>query len=296
MSMHDLLFVGQLCHDEDIRSDGTRHVSVGGAAGYGVIAAAVTTDKVGALIKLASADERDLDYMRQRGVTVHVLPSPVTTRVAISHPTGKVDERRIVTLAFAGQFVVEETAAVPTAHHVHLAGCNDHDFTLAFMETIKARGCRVSTDMQSFVRRNDRSRGEMTFADDPDKQRVAAMMDALKLDVLEARLLTGTADLEAASAIVAGWGCPEVLITREDGVHARVNGACYFERFTHRRLTGRTGRGDTTFGAYLARRLTHGPSDSLKFAAALVSLKMEGQGPFNGTLQDVLTRMELWHE
>jgi sugar/nucleoside kinase (ribokinase family) len=54
---------------------------------------------------------------------------------------------------------------------------------------------------------------------------------------------------------------------------------------------GRTGRGDTTFAAYLARRNDHGVSESLKFAAALVSIKMETPGPFQGSLADVLARM-----
>jgi len=38
-------------------------------------------------------------------------------------------------------------------------------------------------------------------------------------------------------------------------------------------------------------RLEQGPAESLKFAAALVSIKMESPGPFNGTLEDVLARM-----
>jgi sugar/nucleoside kinase (ribokinase family) len=289
--MYDVLFIGQLCYDEDLRSDGTRHESIGGAAGYGAIAAAVTTENVGALIKLAPEDEKDLDYMRESGVSMHTLPAPVTTRVEVSHPTGKVDERKIVTLAFAGKFIEEEAAKIPPAKHVHLAGCNDHDFTMEFMEAVKAHGSTLSVDMQCFVRRNDPDLGEMIFTDDPDKEKVVALMDKIKLDVLEARMLTGTDDLEAASAIIAGWGCPEVVITREDGVHARVTGECHFEKFSNKRLTGRTGRGDTTFGAYLGRRVDHDPAESLKFAAALVSLKMEGIGPFSGTLDDVLERM-----
>ena len=41
----------------------------------------------------------------------------------------------------------------------------------------------------------------------------------------------------------------------------------------------------------MARRLAHPPAEALKFAAALVSLKMETPGPFAGTLKDVLERM-----
>jgi hypothetical protein len=42
----------------------------------------------------------------------------------------------------------------------------------------------------------------------------------------------------------------------------------------------------------MAWRLKHGPAESLKFASALVSIKMESKGPFAGTLEDVLSRMK----
>jgi sugar/nucleoside kinase (ribokinase family) len=42
----------------------------------------------------------------------------------------------------------------------------------------------------------------------------------------------------------------------------------------------------------MVRRLDHEPAEALKFAAALVSIKMETPGPFQGTLQDVLERMK----
>ncbi|HBM76258.1 MAG TPA: carbohydrate kinase, partial [Clostridiaceae bacterium] len=45
------------------------------------------------------------------------------------------------------------------------------------------------------------------------------------------------------------------------------------------------------FAAYLTRRLDHDVADSVKFAAALVSIKMETPGYFNGKLEDVLLRM-----
>ncbi len=50
-----------------------------------------------------------------------------------------------------------------------------------------------------------------------------------------------------------------------------------------RNLSGRTGRGDTTFGSYLAKRMM-GVSIRMRsaFATAAVSLKMETPGPLPG--------------
>jgi sugar/nucleoside kinase (ribokinase family) len=120
-------------------------------------------------------------------------------------------------------------------------------------------------------------------------------MDRVKLDVVEARVLTGTDDLEKAALIVESWGCPEIMITNSKGVLARVNGVTYYEKFSNNSVIGRTGRGDTTFAAYLTWRLEHDVAESLKFAAALVSVKMETYGPFQGTLEDVFTRIKEKH-
>jgi sugar/nucleoside kinase (ribokinase family) len=62
--------------------------------------------------------------------------------------------------------------------------------------------------------------------------------------------------------------------------------------FNPNNLSGRTGRGDTCFISYVAWRLTHGIEESLRYAAALTSLKMEKPSPFLGTQEEVLERMK----
>ena len=55
-----------------------------------------------------------------------------------------------------------------------------------------------------------------------------------------------------------------------------------------RNLSGRTGRGDTVFGAYLAQRVQNIPiPDALLFATAAVSLKMESPGPLRASTAEV---------
>jgi len=108
---------------------------------------------------------------------------------------------------------------------------------------------------------------------------------------MEANVLTGTDDLAQAARIIEAWGCHEVVITQADGVLARVGGRTFYEKFSNRSTVGRTGRGDTTFAAYLARRMDHDAPEALKFAAAMASIKMETPGPFVGTLDEVLARM-----
>jgi sugar/nucleoside kinase (ribokinase family) len=144
--------------------------------------------------------------------------------------------------------------------------------------------------MQNFVRQVDSQSRVVSFRDAPEKRRIVSLLDRAKLDVVEAKVLTGEDNLEAAARQVASWGCPEVVITRADGVLALAKGEVLFERFTNRNVSGRTGRGDTTFAGYMAWRLEHPAREALAFAAALVSIKMETPGPFAGTLADVLAR------
>jgi sugar/nucleoside kinase (ribokinase family) len=53
------------------------------------------------------------------------------------------------------------------------------------------------------------------------------------------------------------------------------------------RLDGRSGRGDTCIGTYMARRLSVAPREAGIWAAAVTSLKMENPGPFNRSIGEV---------
>jgi sugar/nucleoside kinase (ribokinase family) len=117
------------------------------------------------------------------------------------------------------------------------------------------------------------------------------LADIVKLDVVEAEVLTGTRNMEEAAERVGEWGASETVVTCSDGALARHEGKVYFKKFSNRSSHGRTGRGDTTMGAYLARRIDYPVYESLKFAVALASVKMESPGPFRGSIEDVIARM-----
>jgi sugar/nucleoside kinase (ribokinase family) len=280
-----------MCFDEIVPFEGLPRVAPGSAVLCGALAAARIGTKVAVVTRMAPKDESILDPMRQSGIEVDVIPTEVTTYMKVVHPSADVDNREMFQLANAGLFA---TSDIPNldAKQVHLAGITDQEFDLELVRGIKARGYRLSADMQSFVRQVDPVTRSISYGDVPQKAEFARLLDMVKLDVVEAKVLTGTDDLERAAITFEEWGSPETLITRADGVLARVNGKTLWEPFSNRSVVGRTGRGDTTFAAYMARRLDHDPAESLRFAAALVSLKMEKAGPFDGTLADVLERMD----
>ncbi len=287
---YDIVFIGHMCFDEVLPYRGPQRVAPGSAVLCGALAAARVGGNVAVVTRLAPQDQYILGALWQNNVAVRAIPSAETTYMRVLHSTPNVDEREIYQLANAGFFSLDDLPPL-AARRVHLAGVTDQEFELDFIRGLKEKGYRLSADMQSFVRQVEADTGRIELRDVPAKQEIVRQLDMVKLDGVEAKVLTGTDDLEQAARIVESWGCPEVVITRSDGVLALVGGTRYYEKFTNRNVVGRTGRGDTTFAAYLVRRPDHDPGESLKFAAALVSIKMETPGPFAGTLDEVLARM-----
>ena len=290
MKEFDITFVGHMCFDEITPYGGRTLVAPGSAVLCGAVAAARIGQKVAVVTRMALADEGMLKPFEELGIETFTVSAPETTYSVVIHPSENVDERILKLKRSSGYFALGDMPAIAT-RNLHLAGISDQEFTLDFMRGLKGHGYNTSADMQSFVRQVDPVSRDIHFKDVPQKREIAALMSKIKLDVVEAKVLTGTDDLEEAAKQFESWGCPETVITRADGVLARFRGKTYFEKFTNRSTVGRTGRGDTTFAAYLARRNDHDVPESLKFAAALVSIKMETPGPFQGTLNDVLARM-----
>ncbi len=291
---YDITFVGHMCYDEIIPFGGKPHFAPGSAVLCGAMVAARLGKEVAAVVKMARKDENILQPLKDVGVDTYLIPSAETTYSRVLHESENVDERKLTLVKSAGLISINDVPSLNSTC-VHLAGISDTEFDMPLMKGLKSRGYSLSADMQNFVRHVTPVTHDIQFSDVANKKEIAAMMDKLKLDVVEARILTGTEDLEKAAIIVESWGCPETLITHSQGVLARVKGVTYYEKFSNNNSSGRTGRGDTTFAAYLSWRLAHDPGESLKFAAALVSIKMETPGPFKGTLQDVERRLREKH-
>ena len=292
---YDLVFAGNIAFDEIHPFGGETHTLFGSAVYFAAMAAAWSDKKIAMAARMAEQDMHLLDLIRKTGVAVHISVSAETTRHRAIHLSANVDEREVLQLASAGHFTMADLPTMePTL--VHLASVTDADFTVDFIRELRKHGFSCAVDMQGFVRQVDGRAGRVSYADVAAKQEIARMAGSIKLDVLEALYLTGTADQERAAIQFEEWGTSETMVTSADGVLVRCGGESYRERFTNRSVVGRTGRGDSVFGSYLARRLDHGVADSLRFAAALASIKVETPGPFLGTEEEVLERMETDHK
>jgi sugar/nucleoside kinase (ribokinase family) len=290
MKSYDLVFIGHVTIDEIDAKEGSAVGVPGGAPYFGTFAACWSKKRIAVVTRMAQEDAPLLEPLKAAGIDVYLQPVPSTTRMRVVHPTGNPDERLMFQTQNAGFFV---SADVPPLEPclIHLGALTDREFTLEFMQQLKQRGFRLSVDMQDFVRQVDTETGVIHFRDVPNKRELVGLADVVKLDIVEAEVLTGTANKEKAAKLVEEWGAIDTILTSSDGALVRSKGNTYFERYTNRSSQGRTGRGDTTTGAYLARRIDHPVQESLRFAVALASIKMETPGPFRGSIEEVLARM-----
>lgn len=290
MNHYDIVFIGHVTVDQIEAPEGSAHGVPGGAPFFGAFAACWAKKRIAVVTRMAEEDRYVLEPLKAVGIDVYLQPAHSTTHMRVVHPTENADERLMYQTEDAGFFVSAEIPLIESCL-IHLGALTNREFTLGFMRDLKQRGFRISADMQSFVRQVDPESGVIHFRDVPGKREIVALADIVKLDIIEAEILTGTRNPEEAAGLVEEWGAIETIVTCSAGVLARHKGDTFFEKFSNKNSQGRTGRGDTVMGAYLVSRIDHDVQGSLGFAAALASIKMETPGPFRGSLEDVLARM-----
>lgn len=287
----DILFTGHLCCDEIFPYQAEKMKAPGSAVLCGAMAAVKTGKKIAVYTKIAKENEELAENLRKEGIDTYIDYSDRTTHAKVVHPSPDVDQRELYIHQSAGFMKTDKFPDIEISH-IHLAGIHNLEFSMDFIEFAKSKSKTLSVDMQSFVRQVDKKTSEIKFADVTNKQEIVALMDMVKLDIVEAKILTGEDNLEKAAMQLEQWGATETLITHAGGVLCRARNKTWYNKFSNRSIVGRTGRGDTTFAAYLSARIDNDVEYSLKFASALVSLKMENKGPFSGTMEQVYERMK----
>ncbi|MBN2496523.1 MAG: carbohydrate kinase [Deltaproteobacteria bacterium] len=278
-SPFDLLLAGHLTEDRILRS-GEELRAPGGAVYYGAFPAALTGARVGVLTKLAPEDRALLDELLAAGIQVVVRPSSKTTRIRTEPKTADFERRAFHVESRAEAFEPADCDGL-SARIAVACPLMRGEMSLAVIQRLAGCG-RLALDVQGFVRRPQE--GTLRSGDWEEKAAGLAAVHTLKTDRREVELLTGSTDVEAGLRALAALGPSEILCTHSRGVTLLAGGELHEAAFTNRSNAGRTGRGDTTFATYLARRLVAGPAEALRFAAFMVSRKLEQPGPFKGPI------------
>ena len=285
MKKFDVLVIGPVSLDHNIDCEGKERREIGGAVVASGFAAARSGNRTAVFTKLNPADARAEEIFSGSGAEVFWKPSRATCSIRNQYFTPDKEKRACTSLGVCDPFTFQELPDVSAAIY-HFAGLVYGDFDGALFAQASEHG-KVAVDVQCLLRHVEPD-GTMGFHDWAEKKEYFPCIDYLKTDAAEAEILTGLTDRREAAKRLYSWGAKEVLITHNTEVLVYDGREIYTCPIKARNLSGRTGRGDTTFAGYITERQRAGVAEALRYCTALVSLKMETPGPFRGTRQDVL--------
>jgi len=280
---YDIVFIGHYTKDTIVSASGTRIVD-GGAFNYGANVAARMGLKVAAITRLAKEDSYVIKRLIDLGVDVFAHISPQSTCLRLEYPTSDLDERIIYVVSSAGPFSPAEVESIQARAFVIGASMRG-EVSLEVIKKLATKDTILAADVQSFIRVN--KNGKLVPKEWSEKYSILTLLDVLKTDAVEAEILTGTSNIRMAAQKIVDLGPSEVVITHRNGLLVYASGNFYEEKFFPQEIIGRSGRGDTCIAAYMSKRLSASPDEATTWAAAVTSLKMEAEGPFQRTIKEV---------
>ena len=286
--MNKICCIGHITHDKIITPD--TEVDMPGGTSY-YFAHAMYHLNGGKdfhlVTSLAPTDMQAVTDLRQLGVEVSVVPSRHTVYFENKYGENQNNRTQRV-LAKADPFTVESLQEVKASIY-HLGSLLADDFSLEVIKSLASRGV-VSVDSQGYLRE---VRGEKVYAVDwTEKREALRHIDVLKVNEYEMEVLTGHADAHDAALQLAEWGVKEVCVTLGDYGSVILEDNHFYDvcAYPPLRVVDATGCGDTYSTGYLYMRSRGAdPSEAGHFAAAMSTLKLEANGPFARTEDDV------WH-
>lgn len=281
--VYDVVCIGNYTKDTIVSPAGTRYVD-GGGMNYAAHAAAALGRRVGVVTRLAREDQRVVDKFIAAGIDCFPVYSASSTLMCLTYPGEDPDIRTLSVAATAGAITPSQVQGLVMRSAVINSSLRG-EVGLDVIRMLKEMKVTVAADMQGYVRV---LRGqELKYEPWPEMRATLACLDILKSDAVEAEFLTGERDIYKAARFYASMGPREIVLTHRDGVLILADGIFHDLGFYPANLSGRSGRGDTCIGSYVAMRLEAQPLKAGIWAAALTSLKMESLGPFNRPLSDV---------
>ena len=287
MKHYESVIIGHISEDNNIDHEGNAMTICGGAVLFSSASAAALGHKVAAVTRLS---EKDFDRLSQFTIDkddIYVIASEKSTTMRNQYFTADKERRLSSCLSVGSPFTADDLDNLGIDGDIyHFAGLIYGDFPNELIKKCAKSG-KIAVDVQTCLRHVNPEDGSMYFEDWADKKEMLPYIDFLKTDAAEAEIMTGLTDRLEAAKMLHSWGAKEILITHNTEVLAYDGENAYTCPIRARNLSGRTGRGDTTFAAYINERLQKGIPESLLNATAIVSLKMETPGVFKGTREDV---------
>ena len=293
MKKYDTLTIGHISLDYNIDYQDNQIIEVGGAVIYSSAAAYAGGYKVAVVTKVAPQDKDRLSAFVIDKDDIYYIPSSESTSIRNKYHTADKERRTCTCIGQGDSFKIEDIKDFDTEIY-HFAGLIYGDFDGEIIKWASKRG-KVAVDVQALLRHANRETGEMYFEDWAEKKEILPYIDYLKTDAAEAEILTGLQDRKEAAKLLHSWGAKEVVITHNTEVLTYDGNNFYTCPIRARNLSGRSGRGDTTFAAYITERQQENMEKALLWATATVSTKMEAPGPYKGKREDIVEYIHMMY-
>ena len=283
MKHYDVVYIGNYTKDTIVSPTGTRYVD-GGAVNYAAHAAAQLGLNVAVVTRLSKDDQHVVEKLVRCGIDCYPIYSAQSTLMKLEYPTLDPDIRTLSVAANAGAISACDVKNIQAKAAV-IGSSLRGEVEIDVIESLRGKNMLVAVDMQGFVRV---LRGvELKYEPWEEMASTLALADVVKSDAVEAEFLTGERNIYEAAKFYAAMGPREIVLTHKDGLLIYADNNFHELNLYPSRLDGRSGRGDTCIGTYVAMRLSLAPHEAGIWAAAVTSLKMENLGPFNRTIGEV---------
>ncbi len=284
--MTDICCIGHITKDKIVTPNKTVYMA-GGTSFYFAYAIHQLPHKVSFSLVTAMepTEAQPVERMREAGIDVTLFPSRNTVFFENTYGEDQNNRKQRV-LAKADPFHIGQLEAID-AKVYHLGSLLHDDFSPEFVRQLAAKG-RVSIDVQGYLRE---VRGEHVYPVDwKDKPEVLKHTYYIKVNETEMETITGEKEPRKAALLLHRWGVKEVCITLgSEGSLIYMDGTFHeIPAYRPREIVDATGCGDTYSAGYLYCRLQgESPTEAGKFAAAMCTLKLEHNGPFDRTIDEV---------
>ena len=286
---YDITLIGNYTKDKIVTPSEIKYVD-GGGFNYGAHAAIALGAKTAAITRLKKNDQHVIENLTKVGIDAFPTYTESSTHMELIYPTDNFDERTLVMSKSAGAFTSDQFENIESEIFLVNASVRD-EFRIKTLIDLKKKGSLIGIDLQGFIRTREKNHVLINSSWE-EKKEALELTHYLKADGVEAEFLTGESDLVSAAKILKSYGPKEVIITHKDGVLVYDGNRVYQEPFILDKIIGRSGRGDTCGASYVYKRLSLDPEQSIKWAAAATSLKMESDTPLKKSTDEIKNRVK----
>lgn len=284
--MKDICCIGHITKDKIVTPNRTVYMAGGTSFYFSYAINQLPKDVTFSLVTAMDPTEKEpVEKMLKAGIDVSMNASRNTVFFENIYGANQ-NERKQRVLAKADPFTIQQLEHVD-AKVFHLGSLLADDFPTEVVEYLSRKG-RVSIDVQGYLRE---VRDEKVYPIDwKEKLKVLKHTYYLKVNETEMETITGLKDAHEAAKLIHAWGVTEVIITLgSEGSLVYVDDKFYeIPAYPPHEVVDATGCGDTYSAGYLYKRLQDAtPTEAGKFAAAMCTIKLEHNGPFNRSIEDV---------